>query len=89
MPIRGLLKNDFAFTPEDANVLIEAFEEVLKTLQLADREDPATILVAKRIIEVAKRGERDPQRLRSSVLASFGAKEQDVPLANVGLPGQE
>jgi hypothetical protein len=51
--------------PEDANVLIEAFEETLKALQLVNRDDPATMLVAERIIEVAKRGERDPQRLRS------------------------
>jgi len=74
MPTCGLLKNnDFAFTPEDANLLVEAFEETLKALQLVNCDDPATMLVAERIIEVAKRGERDPQRLRSAVLASFRA----------------
>jgi hypothetical protein len=73
MPIRDLLNNDVAFTPEDADVLIEAFEQTLKALQLVNRGDPATVLVAERIIEVAKTGERDPQRLCSTVLASFGA----------------
>jgi hypothetical protein len=29
----------------------------------ADRRDPATIAVAKLIIELAKQGERDPERL--------------------------
>jgi hypothetical protein len=69
MPIRVLLN---AFTPEDANVIIQAFAQTLKDLQLANRDDPATLLVAERIIEVAKKSERDPQRLRSTVLASFG-----------------
>jgi hypothetical protein len=73
MPIRNLLKTDVAFTAEDANILAAAFEETLKALQLVDRDDPATLLVAERIMEVAKQGERDPQRLCSTVLASFEA----------------
>jgi hypothetical protein len=73
MPIRDLLNNDIAFTPEEANVLIDAFEQTLKELQLVNRDDPATLLVADRIIEIAKTGERDPQQLRLVVLASFGA----------------
>ena len=64
MPIRLIIKNDHAFSPEEAAVLISAFEDTLQALGLVDREDPATLLVAKRIIELAKQGERDPVRLR-------------------------
>jgi hypothetical protein len=33
-------------------------------LRLKDRSDPATEVIARRIIELAQRGERDPARLR-------------------------
>jgi hypothetical protein len=75
MPIRLIINNDHSFTPEDSTVLIAAFEDTLKALQLNDREDPVTKLVAEKIVEFAKQGERDPIRLRSSVLASLGIAE--------------
>jgi hypothetical protein len=68
-----LLKNDLAFTPEEAKILVQVFEETLKALQLVERDDPVRLLVAERVMEAAKRGVRDPQRLCSTVLASFGA----------------
>ena len=73
MPIRILLKDNLVFTPEDAKVLVAVFEKTLKALGLVDRDDPATLLVAQKVIEAAKLGQRDPERLRSSVLASFSA----------------
>jgi hypothetical protein len=42
--------------------LSSAFEEALQTLGLIDRTVPAAQLVAKLIIELAQRGERDPIR---------------------------
>jgi hypothetical protein len=71
MPIRTLIHDDPSFTPEEANVLVEAFEESLKALRLVDREDPATLLVAEKVLEAARTGERDPQRLRALVLREF------------------
>jgi hypothetical protein len=71
MPIRAVIKEDGAFTPEDANILIAVFEDTLKDLGLVDREDPATLLVAKRIIQLAKHGERDPARLHDLALKSI------------------
>jgi hypothetical protein len=50
-------------------VLSDAFEAALRELKLVDRTDPATELVAKRIIDLAQRGERDPQRLRQAGVA--------------------
>jgi hypothetical protein len=72
MPIRALLSDDQSFTPEEVRVLIEVFEQSLKALRLIDRVDPATMLVAEKVLEVARGGERDPQRLQTRVLAQFG-----------------
>ena len=70
MPIRPLLQ-DVHFAPEEVTVLLAAFEAALQELGLRDREDPAVTLVAKRIIELARRGEHDPDVLRDAVLESF------------------
>jgi hypothetical protein len=43
--------------------LSAAFEAALSKLGLVDRTDPARMAVAKLIIEFAKEGERDPERL--------------------------
>jgi hypothetical protein len=45
-------------------------EEALRDLRLVDRNDPATLLVAKRIIQLAQQGERDPIRLREGAVES-------------------
>jgi len=71
VPIRLLLEHDHAFTPEDIKILVEAFEDALRTLELADREDQMTMTVAKLIIEFAKEGERDPARLRDLVVKTL------------------
>ena len=62
--LRPIINDVCAFTPEDVRVLIAAFEDTLRELDLADREDPITLIVAKHVIECAKEGERDPTRLR-------------------------
>ena len=67
MPIYRLLKGH-VFGPDEIQVLSTAFEGALVELQLVDRTDPATELVAKRIIELAQRGERDPVRLREAAV---------------------
>jgi hypothetical protein len=68
MPIQQLLKDQQHFGPEDIKVLSSAFEEALRELRLVDRTDPATQLVARRIIELAQQGERDPIRLREGAI---------------------
>ena len=67
MPIQELLKQQY-FGPDEIKVLSDAFEEALRELGLVDRTDPATLLVAKRIIELAQQGERDPIRLREGAV---------------------
>jgi hypothetical protein len=63
VPIRLFLEHDHSFGPEDIAKLSAAFEAALGKLRLIDRTDPLTAEVAKLIIEFAKQGERDPERL--------------------------
>ena len=67
MPINRLL-NRGAFGPDEIAVLSTAFEAALRELKLVDRTDPVAEWVAKRIIELASQGERDPDRLREGAV---------------------
>ena len=64
-----------AFEPEEIATMSAAYEETLRVLQLLDREDPITELVARKTIEVAGTGERDPARISEQALAELGAQE--------------
>ena len=68
MPIRPLLEVDGRFTPDDVPIIARAFDQILKTKQLLNRKDPAVLLVAKLTIQVAMKGERDPDRIAEAVL---------------------
>ena len=68
MPIRPFLADDHSFGPEDIARMSAAFEAALGNLGLVHRSDPATVAVAKLIIELAKAGEREPERLCDSAL---------------------
>jgi len=70
MPIYRML-DDGAFDPVAVQALTRAFEEACAALRLNDRADPLTEIVAKKIIEHARRGERDPIRLRDIVLSEL------------------
>jgi hypothetical protein len=60
-----------AFGPEEIARMTTAYEGALHVLGLADRADPLTEIVAKKIIEIAQTGERDPVRIRTKALASI------------------
>jgi len=53
-----------AFQPEAVICMAKACEGALVALRLTDRQDPITEIVAKKIVEIAETGERDPARLR-------------------------
>jgi hypothetical protein len=59
-----------AFGPEEIAILSTAYQATLTDLGLSDQEDAITLLVARRIIDLASKGERDPDRLRDATLAS-------------------
>ena len=70
MPIYRLLQNS-AFEPEHLRAMATAFEQALADLKLVDRTDPLTELVARKVIEIAQCGERDPTRLCEQTVAAF------------------
>ena len=73
MPITQFL-DGFKFDPEAKRVMGVAFEMTCAALKLADRADLATEIVAKRIIELAKQGEIDPDRLCERALIDLCEK---------------
>ena len=77
MPIRQLLDSN-AFNPEEVTMLRDVFEDTLCVLHLVDRSDPVTSLIAKKIIELARRGERDPARLYDGVMKEFCTPPPEV-----------
>jgi hypothetical protein len=70
VPIRRILETDHGgvFEPEDVETLTTAFEAALSKLGLVDRSDPAAVAVAKLIIVLARKGERDPSRICDRVI---------------------
>src|SRR5215831_3540489 len=68
MPIRFLIEHDHSFGPDEIAKLVKAFEGALAALGLVRRDDAATMLVAKAIMDAAKAGERDPTRLQDLVV---------------------
>jgi hypothetical protein len=75
MPIHGLLEQEqtdgAVFSPEDLTTIIAAYELVLTRLKVDDRKAPMATLVAKTVIQIAKEGERDPERLSERVIRLY------------------
>ena len=69
MPITRLLQTSI-FNPDRIRELVAACESALASLNLTDRTDPSTELVAKAIMECAKTGELDRAKLRDCALAA-------------------
>jgi hypothetical protein len=83
VPIHRLLEPG-VFQPEEVAALAHVFDDVLHALGLFDRTDPVTTLVAKKVIDLAKTGERDPDRLKRLTIDAFRGKanqnfENDSP----------
>jgi hypothetical protein len=66
------LLQEAAFDQNDIDRMTAAYEAVLRALHLADRNDPVTELIANKIIEVARNGERDPARICARALKELG-----------------
>ncbi len=67
------------FGPEDIRPMTAAYEECLRVLKLVDRADPVTQLLAKYIVEVAQKGERDSSRICALTLERLGVEQQRTP----------
>jgi hypothetical protein len=72
MPIRLAVANsENSYLATDASILIDAFEAVLNELGLVDRNCPAALVVANRIITFAKTGILDPAQLRDLTIEAI------------------
>jgi hypothetical protein len=60
-----------ALGPDEISALVAAYDETLSALGLKQRNDPITQLVARRIIEIAQTGVRDPLQLASIAITEL------------------
>jgi hypothetical protein len=70
--ILQFLRSEAVFEPEATQAMSAAFDSACRALNLSDDAAREREAVAVRIIELARRGERDPQRLSQSVLRDAG-----------------
>ena len=73
---------DDAFDPEALRAMSTALEDVCRMLKV-EHDEGAREAMAVRIIELARRGERDPERLRDRVVREAGATSS---VADAGRP---
>jgi hypothetical protein len=78
VPLYRLLQ-ERAFGPEAVVAMTAAYDHVLRELKLVDSHDPLTEIVARRIIDYAAAGERDPIRIRDGVLHEFNQQPARSP----------
>jgi hypothetical protein len=71
MAIHRLLQKA-VYGPTEIAAMTAAYENTLRALGLVDRRDPVTEIIAKKIIEIARTGERDPQRLSALAIEQLG-----------------
>ena len=76
MPIQAILENDSGpvLDPDEIAALTAAFQAALNKLGLGlvEHTDPMRTAVAKVIVELAKDGERDPEKLCAAALKILG-----------------
>ena len=71
MAIYRLLQN-MPMGPEDIRRLTTAYEQALRTLGIVDRGDPMAELVARKIIEIAQTGIREPADISAQAIKEIG-----------------
>jgi hypothetical protein len=79
MPITPFLAGQ-AFDPEIIETMSAALIATCDALHLKVGDDPATRLVAEKVIELAQRGIRDPIMLRTMTLKEFDLSDESGPL---------
>jgi hypothetical protein len=64
MPIHRLLES-MPLGPEEISRVTAAYEQALQRIGLVDRDDPLAEMVAKKVIQVAQTGVREPADIAS------------------------
>ena len=67
------------FGPDDIAIMTSAFDHILSDLKLVARDDLAVRMVAKLVVECARNGERDPERLRQWVVGQYAPRSPNPP----------
>ena len=73
------LKSSTVFEPETTQAMAEAFEEVCRALRLTETATLERETVASKIIDLARRGERNSARLIEWALRDSGFISASVP----------
>jgi hypothetical protein len=76
VPSYEILRRQGVFAPDEVAMLGNVFEDVLQTLGLVDRQDPLTVTIAKCLVEYAKAGIRDPERLKAITIRALTQQQQ-------------
>jgi hypothetical protein len=78
MAIYRLLQNA-AFEPSEIETLVQAFESICRGLKFGQKDQALRDAVARKILEYADLGERDPERIYDCVLGDLqGTVPRDI-----------
>lgn len=75
---------DVSFDDEATLAMGAAFDQACISLRHFACADRVRALIAKRIVEAAKNGERDPIHLHSTAIMGFSIDDVSVPVVSVG-----
>ena len=73
MAIYRLIANG-SFGPDEIKVMTAAYEGALIALNVANRDDPITDLIAKAIVNVTATGEREPILVKERAINALGVR---------------
>ena len=73
MAIYRLIANGL-FGPDEIKVMTAAYEGALVDLNVTNRDDPLTELIAKAIVNVTATGERDPVLVKDRAINALGVR---------------
>jgi hypothetical protein len=71
MAIYKLIRN-VTLGPEEVERLVAAYQATLRALDLKDRDDPITRIVAKKVFDIAQTGIEDPAEISKLAIKQFG-----------------
>ena len=72
LPAQVLQISDRAFDAEVTALICQAFDKTCRALHDTGQPDSVKEIIAKRIIDIAGRGERDPGKMCEAALISLG-----------------
>jgi hypothetical protein len=75
MAIYRLIANGL-FGPDEIKVMTAAYEGALVDLNVANRDDPLTEVIAKAIVNVTATGERDPILVKECAINALGVRRR-------------